>query len=323
MRDKLVIIPCGKKKIWDDGVTKGQVRAGDAYTGTLFKLGVRYAQEFDADWVILSAKYGYISPEVMIEPYDVTFSRKASNPVSYKELSTQLFELKLLDYKEVIALGGAEYRKAVIDSFACGGRTEIKTPFTGLRIGEYLHAMKEAIELEMFDNEARTYNMSEPEPIEIDESGKITFLCSYWKLPTVESAFSGWLEGKPTKEEEKWEYFKIKVKRETWLDLGPKPGAWDQLIEASYLIGKKVLIQMWDPWGFMFLDEEEAQPLLEALFTEIKLIHDEAGFLQCYMCLKDVQSQDGWDGSPRVKHSPDGPSLLSLGEIYKLSAIEK
>lgn len=319
MRDKLVIIPCGKKKIWDDGKIKGPVRAKDAYTGTMFKLGALYAKACDADWIILSAKYGFIRPDEEIEAYDVTFKRKSSNPISYKELSAQIFKEKFNNYNEVIGLGGKEYRKAIIDSFACNGRTDIATPFEGLSMGHYLHALKEAIQKEIYNNVAHSYNTTEFDSFKIDENGKITFLWSHWKVPTFEDAFSGLFEGKPTKEDEKWEYLNIKAKREAWLDIGPKPGAWDQLIEASYLIGNKIIIQMWSPW--MFFDEDEAPNPLEALFTGIKLVHSEEGLLQCFMCLKDVDSPNGWDGSPRIKHLPDGVSLLSLGEIYELSVI--
>lgn len=320
MRNKLVIIPCGKKKIWDDGITTGPVRAKDAYTGTMFKLGVLYARACDADWIILSAKYGLIRPYDEIENYDVTFKRKSSNPISYKELADQSFKQNLHNYNEVIGLGGKEYRKAIIDAFACGGRTDISTPFEGLSIGYYQQALKNAIEDEIYNNLAHSYNIQESESFKIDEKGKITFLLSHWKVPTFEDAFSGLLEGKPTKEDEKWEYLNIKAEREAWLDIGPKPSAWDQLVEASYLVGKKIKIQMWSPW--MFFDEDEAPDPQEALFTGIKLIHSEEGFLECFMCLKDVQSTNGSDGSPRIKHFPDGVSLLSLGEIYELSVIE-
>lgn len=325
MKDKLVIIPCGKKKIWDDGNTKGPVRAGDAYTGTLFKLSVRYAEALDADWIILSAKYGYRLPDDEIEDYNVTFKKKSSNPITYKEMSSQLYDLNLLHFKEVIALGGAEYRDAIIDSFACVGRRDVVTPFVGLTIGNYLHALKEAVKREIYNTVYYNFEEYESDPFEIDENGKITFLWRYWMIPTIEGAFSGWLEGPPpTAQERDWTYFKINAHREILLKLGPKPGAWDQFNEVTPLIGKKLFVQMSGDWF------EDPYPM-EAFCAGVHLDRNEEGFLRCYMCLKDIVHHDTgmngadgmYDGSCHLVQAADGVSLLSLADIRELSVIEQ
>jgi len=43
-QNRLVIVPCGKRTIWDKHPDQGPTRADDAYTGTPFKLNRRYAE---------------------------------------------------------------------------------------------------------------------------------------------------------------------------------------------------------------------------------------------------------------------------------------
>jgi len=62
----LVIVPCGKSKIWKKEPKRGATKARNVYTGAPFKLNKRYAEQFGYDWVILSAKYGFIDPDYQI-----------------------------------------------------------------------------------------------------------------------------------------------------------------------------------------------------------------------------------------------------------------
>jgi hypothetical protein len=79
MGEMLVIIPCGQSKVWDDQPERGPVKARDAYTGPPFKVNRDYAEAFASRWVILSAKYGFISPDFLIPgPYNVTFKKHAT-----------------------------------------------------------------------------------------------------------------------------------------------------------------------------------------------------------------------------------------------------
>ena len=58
----LVIIPCGKSKIWDTEPDVRDVAARFVYTSSYFKINKEYAEKFGSNWLILSAKYGLISP---------------------------------------------------------------------------------------------------------------------------------------------------------------------------------------------------------------------------------------------------------------------
>jgi hypothetical protein len=61
---RLVIIGCGKSKIWgnnSDGVLSPQ-KAKDIYTSHNAKLKKLLAEREGCDWMMLSAKYGFIPP---------------------------------------------------------------------------------------------------------------------------------------------------------------------------------------------------------------------------------------------------------------------
>jgi len=96
MPDILVIVPCGKSKIWDKQSDRGPTAARGAYTGTPFKLNCRYAECFGDAWVVLSAKYGLIKPEFEISgPYEVAFTKPRTCPIATESLQQQVEDLGL------------------------------------------------------------------------------------------------------------------------------------------------------------------------------------------------------------------------------------
>lgn len=139
----LVVVPCGAKKVWADRPHLGAVAARDAYTGTPFKVNRAYAEAVGDAWVILSAKYGFLHPDDVIPgPYEVTFKRKKTEPVSVAMLRQQVRDLQLAAYDRVIGLGGVEYRAALTGAFDPG--TVLEFPFAGLALGYSLQATKAA-----------------------------------------------------------------------------------------------------------------------------------------------------------------------------------
>ena len=90
MHNTLVVIPCGKSKIWKKEPHKGPTIAMEVYTGAPFKVNKEYVTHFEVDWVILSAKYGLISPEfTILADYNVNFNDQSTNPVKIHELKEQ------------------------------------------------------------------------------------------------------------------------------------------------------------------------------------------------------------------------------------------
>lgn len=141
----LVIVPCGHGKVWDRNPAAGPTRARDAYTGAPFKVNRAYAETFADSWIILSAKYGFIPPDFRIpEPYEVTFKKKATQPVSLDVLLRQRQEQHLDRFGSVIVLGGKEYRLMVTEAFG-GTGVKVLAPFAGLPLGKAMSATKRAM----------------------------------------------------------------------------------------------------------------------------------------------------------------------------------
>jgi len=145
MKGFLVVVPCGRAKVWDRHPKWGPVAARLAYTGSPFKANREYAERFGEEWVILSAKYGFISPDFMIPgPYDVTFGRPSACPVTLEVLRDQVRRMGLHRLSDVIGLGGAEYRTRVQKAFE-SLPVSLHFPFRGLAIGKAMAATKCAV----------------------------------------------------------------------------------------------------------------------------------------------------------------------------------
>ena len=143
----LVIVPCGKRKIWDINPNAGPTPAKDTYQGPLFKACRAYAEKLaktkGCHWIILSAKYGFIDPNFIIpENYNVTFNDPSTNPITIQELRRQVKEKGLDKYTEIIALGGQQYLSRIKQAFP---DKEVKAPFEGLPLGIMLKKIKEEV----------------------------------------------------------------------------------------------------------------------------------------------------------------------------------
>lgn len=143
----LVIVPCGKAKIWDKQPNAGPTPAGQTYIGSPFKVNRQYAKRFGDAWVVLSAKYGFLRPTDAIEgPYNVTFKRSDPQSIPVETLRQQVRARHLDGYGRVIGLGGKEYRERITEAFAGTGLQPL-FPFAGLPLGLSLAAAKQAVRL--------------------------------------------------------------------------------------------------------------------------------------------------------------------------------
>ncbi|WP_211589764.1 DUF6884 domain-containing protein [Microbispora sp. H11081] len=141
----LVIVPCGKAKIWDKNPHAGPTAARDAYIGAPFIVNRRYAERFGDRWVILSAKYGFLNPDDPVEgPYNVTFKRRVSMPIAKASTRRQVRDQGLDRFDQVIGLGGVEYR-AVVEHAFTGANVALHFPFAGMQLGLALAATKRAV----------------------------------------------------------------------------------------------------------------------------------------------------------------------------------
>jgi hypothetical protein len=86
----LVIVPCGLAKVWAKTPDAGAVAARDAYVGSPFTVNRRYAEWAGDASEILSTTYGFLEPEAPVPgPYEVTFKRATTRPISVAELRAQ------------------------------------------------------------------------------------------------------------------------------------------------------------------------------------------------------------------------------------------
>ena len=140
----LVIVACGKLKIWDKYPDAGPTAAAYAYIGPPFKLNRRYAERAGGDSMVLSAKHGFLRPTDMVPgPYNTTFKLPSTDPIAVAALREQVRQMGLDGYGEVIGLGGKEYRAAIEAAFE-GTHARPSFPFAGLPIGKSMGATKGA-----------------------------------------------------------------------------------------------------------------------------------------------------------------------------------
>lgn len=141
----LVVVPCGRRKVWRERPSAGPIPARFAYTGSLFRANRAFAKRHGDRWVVLSAKYGFIAPDFVIPgDYDVTFDGRAAGAISVYELRRQVRAQGLDRFDVVIALGGAAYASRVRAAFS-GSAARVIAPVEGLRLGEMLRRMKAII----------------------------------------------------------------------------------------------------------------------------------------------------------------------------------
>ncbi|WP_436864599.1 DUF6884 domain-containing protein [Bacillus fungorum] len=141
---RLCIIPCGKKKIWDKYSDYGPMEAKDVYISPFVKACQAYATMFFENWVILSAKHGFLRPnDIVLENYDLAFDSKSDEIISMEQLKQQMIEKDLLQFDEIVLLAGKKHKKVVKQLYP----EEIITyPLAGCKgIGYMLQRLKGAV----------------------------------------------------------------------------------------------------------------------------------------------------------------------------------
>ena len=138
----IAIITCGK------GKQKVPAKAIDLYIGILFRQKLTYVRTFypNAYIYILSAKYGIIPADLVIEPYDQMVPLREDD--FFKEWSAMVTEqLKQFDKEQdIVFLGNRHYYKPV-DSYFTGHK---HAPLIGLKPGYQLQRLIQ--EIDQFQN---------------------------------------------------------------------------------------------------------------------------------------------------------------------------
>jgi hypothetical protein len=140
---RLVIISCGRAKIWDKEPKAGPNKARDAYSSPYFRDNRRYAEKFGDRWLILSAKYGFIDPNFVIPgAYEVTFKKRTPRPIGDEALAEQVRVKRLAStYDLVEVIGGSDYAERVRRAFD-GTGIRVTAPIEGLSLGKGWHEVQ-------------------------------------------------------------------------------------------------------------------------------------------------------------------------------------
>ncbi|HDR8194617.1 MULTISPECIES: DUF6884 domain-containing protein [Bacillus cereus group] len=144
---RLCIIPCGKKKIWDKHSNYGPMEAKDVYISPFGKACQAYASMFFENWVILSAKHGFLRPnDIVLKNYDLAFDSKSDEVISIEKLQKQMVDKSLLQFDEIVLLTGKKHKKVVTKLYP---EEMITYPLEGCKgIGYMLQRLKEAVKEE-------------------------------------------------------------------------------------------------------------------------------------------------------------------------------
>ncbi len=139
---QITVISCGKSKI-----EASLCEAKDAYNGRSFLLKKKFAELNGNPCFILSAKYGLLTPNGLIDPnYDKTIKTKADVEQLAKKIRSQI--PSYLDFSaanEILFLGPAIYVKSLYLAFSEPSCSKLIHITEGMKQGEAQKVIKEYI----------------------------------------------------------------------------------------------------------------------------------------------------------------------------------
>jgi hypothetical protein len=106
----LVITECTKEKLGYDSSVK--VPAKQMYQGRLFKAVRNYCEKMGFDYVIISAKYGLLHPDDVIEGYEMVLKTKEDVERIRPQVEEKLRPI-LEKYDKVVVIAGKQYREVL------------------------------------------------------------------------------------------------------------------------------------------------------------------------------------------------------------------
>ena len=140
MSKTIALVSCVNRK------NKLPMPAGKLYCSDLFQKMSAFAKKNSDEWYILSAKYGLLSPEKVISPYNQTLNNMSSQ-ARFEWSQSVIKNLKqiLSPGDHIIILAGMRYRENLLGPIHKMG-CEVSIPMEGLRFGEQLNWLKAQLE---------------------------------------------------------------------------------------------------------------------------------------------------------------------------------
>ena len=150
-------------------------------------------------------------------------------------------------------------------------------------------------------------------------TNSVTVKQNYWRVPSVENAFEGWLEGAPSETERLQVIAKTIAERKAWV---PNSKALALVEKLKTFINFRVQIEFWDTCMWMF--PEEGPYPLNATVKGVVVLQD-GDHLQAFLELSDAVQQPNVDGYSPLgylqERSESEFALSSLADLYSIKKI--
>ena len=177
MNETIAIIPCTNQKSSVAGP------ANEVWQGAHFQLTLYHAQKWYDKVLVMSFKYGLISPDFVIEPYDIDlqFATAAEKLEWWWQVKDQIKNLIEEEPKLIGVYTGDVERKRFIREFVRNGYRTVIIPWEGVPIGERMQmvyddaepfnlALLEAGEYELPEDYGAPKKRGRPKKIEEPEA---------------------------------------------------------------------------------------------------------------------------------------------------------
>jgi cytoplasmic iron level regulating protein YaaA (DUF328/UPF0246 family) len=114
------------------------MEARELYCSPLFEKARDYAEGRCDSWFILSAKYGLVAPDRVIEPYNETLKdKKVDQRRAWADVVWRDLRPALSPGDRVVILAGEKYREFLVERIARHGCV-LDVPMEGMSIGRQL-----------------------------------------------------------------------------------------------------------------------------------------------------------------------------------------
>lgn len=132
LTDALILVSCVSQKMDEPAPARL------LYQSVWFKTVRAFIEARNADWLILSAQHGLISPETRIAPYEKTLnSAGVAERRAWADKVYGQIQLNLQGKRRIVIFAGERYREFLTPALERNGYT-VEIPMVGLRIGEQL-----------------------------------------------------------------------------------------------------------------------------------------------------------------------------------------
>jgi hypothetical protein len=133
----IILVSCVKKK------ALSAMPARHLYLSSWFKKASAYAEKSGLEWFILSAKYGLVEPDKVINPYNQTLKMmKKSERLEWADKVMAALRPHIDPEIKIVIFAGQYYRADLIPQLARLG-CAIEVPLRNMRIGEQMRWFNE------------------------------------------------------------------------------------------------------------------------------------------------------------------------------------